>query len=172
MGFIYKLYSTVDDNIYIGSTSYSLKKRFLEHKSLSKVKSYKIYEHFNRINWDNVRIELLEDVPEIGVKITDRANLKKREQHFFKTLRPSLNIREPVDDCSHIFKKSLCKICNGTSICEHRRIKHLCGICNGNKYFCFECDKKLHSKYSLKLHNASDRHKEIYNRMFNECFAA
>ena len=59
---VYKLISDVDDYFYIGSTCSSLTKRLHGHKRKAKIETErKIYKHFNSIEWDNVKIILMNE---------------------------------------------------------------------------------------------------------------
>lgn len=72
--------------------------------------------------------------------------------------------------CQHNRQKAQCLHCGSRSICIHNRRKSSCKDCNGEKYYCYECDESFNSKQSLEVHEKSERHKEIYNAMFEECF--
>ena len=68
---VYKLINLDDNRIYIGSTTRNLNTRFNEHKSFSK--SGKSRCSCNTFNFDNVKMELLEEVNE---------NLKEKELEY------------------------------------------------------------------------------------------
>ena len=60
---IYRLLCN-DGNYYIGGTIEELNVRFNKHKSLSKnINLNKIYIYCNKIGWDNITIELIENYP-------------------------------------------------------------------------------------------------------------
>ena len=86
-GKIYKLTNCVDDRIYIGSTIKSLTRRLGNHRSsASKHGAIKVYEHFNRIGWDNVSVTLIENYP-----CELKADLHKREREVILEMKPMLN---------------------------------------------------------------------------------
>lgn len=60
---IYKLQGN-DGKYYIGSTRNELRKRFAEHKSMSKrFPQRHMYNHFNQLGWDEVKIVLVSNAP-------------------------------------------------------------------------------------------------------------
>ena len=96
--YIYKLISSVDDDIFIGSSCSSPRMRFFEHKTrgnrdLNKIKNP--YKHFNSIGWSNVRLVLIEKYP-----CNSKLELKTRESHWISQLKPKLNIQTPVVELS------------------------------------------------------------------------
>ena len=125
-GKVYKLISSVDGRIYIGSTTVSLSTRLAQHKSTAKKTPTPVYRHFNTIGWDKVRIVLLETVT-----CFNKEQLIQREQHYIDLLKPSLNGRAAYVDCPHGRKHNNCKECHGVSICPHNRQKSSCKICGG-----------------------------------------
>jgi hypothetical protein len=52
-----------DKYYYIGSTITELRYRLNKHKGDAKIKDTYAYKHFNKLGWDNVKIELLEKYP-------------------------------------------------------------------------------------------------------------
>lgn len=85
-GKIYKLVNNCDGKIYVGSTCSTLSKRKGDHKSRSKKSNYKVYQHLNKIGWDNVEIILIE---KYECKCKDE--LHARERHWIDELKPELN---------------------------------------------------------------------------------
>jgi len=73
-GKIYRLLCE-DGHYYIGSTTQALNLRFNTHKTLSKTKKERVYEHIQTIGWDKTIIELLEDCP-----CTTKEELNKKEK--------------------------------------------------------------------------------------------
>lgn len=62
---IYSIRNCIDDDIYIGSTTQSLVKRFSEHKrelNKTKIRKYKLYDKFRELGIDNFYIELVQEV--------------------------------------------------------------------------------------------------------------
>jgi len=129
-GKIYKLYSSDDpDNVYVGSTTQTLKDRFSCHRKDSKRNTHmKIYTHFNSIGWANVSIELIEEVP-----CNSRTELVKREQSYIDLLSATLNSCNAYVNCPHGALHARCVPCNGTGICEHKRVRIFCVDCCGNR---------------------------------------
>jgi hypothetical protein len=126
---VYKLVNDTDDEIYVGSTCGTLRRRKCGHKiSATKHTNRRVYTHLNAIGWDNVRIVLLQSVP-----CANRDELRAAEQHWIDLLRPSLNKNSAVySDCPHERRHYQCKDCNGLGICEHGRPRHRCKPCGGS----------------------------------------
>jgi hypothetical protein len=60
---IYELVNDVDDEVYVGSTTKSLKRRLRGHKKVARIKpNRKLYKHLNAIGWDHVSINLICEV--------------------------------------------------------------------------------------------------------------
>jgi group I intron endonuclease len=86
-GKIYRLVNSVDNEFYVGSTCDALHKRLYNHKAMSKHRpNYCVYQHFNNIGWDNVRIVLVEEYP-----CETKYQLERRERHFIELMKPKLN---------------------------------------------------------------------------------
>ena len=66
-GRIYKILNSIDDEIYVGSTTASLSRRMGKHRSdhrcNEKKQKYKIYTHMTKVGADNFYIELIEAYP-------------------------------------------------------------------------------------------------------------
>ena len=126
---IYKMVNALDDKIYVGSTCGTLRLRKSTHKSASKIKpNRKVYEHFNRIGWENVRIILIETFP-----CDNRDELLRREQYFIDLLQPELNKYSSYVNCPHGRQHSFCITCGGSQMCEHNRQKSQCIPCCGSQ---------------------------------------
>tara|TARA_R110000851_G_scaffold72361_1_gene160368 strand:+ start:176 stop:847 length:672 start_codon:yes stop_codon:yes gene_type:complete len=155
---IYKLVNTVDAEIYVGSTCGTLKLRKSGHKSMSVRKpNRRVYEHLNRVGWNNVRIILIE-----SFSCNNKDELLRREQHFIDELNPSLNIYSSIySNCSHGRNRNMCRDCGGVRLCPHNIQKSKCKLCNGsgicehhiNKSFCVPCGgSQSCSHSSQKIH--------------------
>ena len=139
---VYKLISSVDSKIYIGSTTVSLSTRLAKHKADAKNRPRPVHRHFNTIGWDTVRIILIETV-----NCFNREQLVQREQHYIDLLKPSLNGHSAYVHCPHGRQHHNCKDCGGASICPHNKRHNECKECGGcaicehnkNKSKCKEC---------------------------------
>lgn len=185
-GKIYKLVNTVDDKIYVGSTSMPLSKRKSNHKADAKTRTSYVYQHLNGIGWGNVRIIQIEEF-----KCDNKQQLLTREQHYIDELKPELNRQSAIADCPHGRQQSRCIPCNGVGICVHNRRKNQCIECMGlsicihkrqkircipcggsqicvhkrrksecskcNPYYCESCDKTM-VKRSSRYHNKTMKH--------------
>ena len=90
-GKIYKIYNTITDDIYIGSTTQRLCERMRQHRCDSRSKKQghlRIYKAFKEHGIDNFFIELIEKCP-----CNDKDELRKKEGEYIRLLKPSLNIR-------------------------------------------------------------------------------
>lgn len=88
-GKIYKIYNTINDDIYVGSTTRKLSERMAEHRRrITNVReqNYLIYMAFREHGVDNFYIELIEKCP-----CNDREELMKTEGKYIRSLKPSLN---------------------------------------------------------------------------------
>lgn len=65
LGRVYKLTNSLDDMYYYGSTHNTLEERLKQHISFANngKKLSKMQQHFNKIGWENVSIELVLEVP-------------------------------------------------------------------------------------------------------------
>ena len=90
-GKIYKIFNTVTDDIYIGSTTQLLCNRMKGHRNDSSSKKhshYKLHECFCEHGVANFYIELLEKYP-----CSSKEELFAREGYWIKQEKPTLNIR-------------------------------------------------------------------------------
>jgi group I intron endonuclease len=86
-GKIYLLRNSIDEKIYVGSTTRSLRQRRAEHEHKAKLSLTRIvYAHLNPIGWSNVTIELIEDFP-----CNNRDELQDREKHWIQQRKAALN---------------------------------------------------------------------------------
>lgn len=91
-GKIYRLVNNVDDKEYVGSTTQALHQRKSGHKNDATTKTkQRVYEHLNKIGWDNVFIVLIENYP-----CNNRDELKARERYFIEQRKPVLNTFIPL----------------------------------------------------------------------------
>ena len=190
---VYKLVSSIDNKIYIGSTTQLLSMRLAKHKDDAKNRPYPAHRHFNTIGWDTVRIILIETV-----NCFNREQLNQREQYWIDLLKPSLNKQAAYIHCPHGKEHYYCADCGGAGICHHGRSSYYCvdcggaglcphnkqkrqckdcggaGICQHNKVqstckicnpiHCRCCDITI-GKSTLKQHNQSKKH--IYNFIYS-----
>ena len=87
---IYKLLHKVNhDKFYIGS-SQDIIERFRKHKTCTKNEKFKctLYRELRADGIDNYSLEIIEEIPDSTLM-----ELKEKEQHYIKQLKPSLNMR-------------------------------------------------------------------------------
>ena len=88
-GKIYKIYNTVNDEIYIGSTTRKLSQRMADHRKPYTIKRHEhlpIYKAFIEFGVESFFIELIEKCP-----CHDKDELNKKEGEYIRQLKPSLN---------------------------------------------------------------------------------
>ncbi len=78
---IYKITNDYNDDIYIGSTCDTLIKRFIKHKSKSKIENSILYQKMRDIGVERFRIELIEDYP-----CEDKYQLLQRESFWIREI--------------------------------------------------------------------------------------
>ena len=88
-GKIYKIYNTINDDIYVGSTTLKLCERMTHHRrclnSTSK-KHRSLYKSMSGNGVYNFFIELIEKCP-----CNDKEELLKKEGEYIRALKPTLN---------------------------------------------------------------------------------
>jgi hypothetical protein len=181
---IYKIVNSVNDKIYIGSTTVKLSQRKVKHKSKAKIyPNRKVYQHLNSVGWEHVRIVLIENVT-----CFSKEQLLMREDYYINLLKPSLNSYSAKDTCTHNKRQDRCQDCDGKNICEHNKrqdicrdckgsgicihnkYKHQCKICNVGKHVCDYCNMNFCGKSTLTTHHKSIKHKLRYIEVFKEVF--
>lgn len=61
MGFIYKIINDINDKIYIGQTTRTIKERWKEHLTTNKRQDLPIYRAFNKYGKEHFQIEIIEE---------------------------------------------------------------------------------------------------------------
>ena len=93
-GKIYKIYDAENqDQFYIGSTCDKLCRRITGHRNLSKMpmnKNVRLYQYVNNLEhkWENIKIELIEDV-----KCENIEQLRRAEGKYIREFKAPLNKR-------------------------------------------------------------------------------
>ena len=81
-GKIYKIYNTINDDIYVGSTTLKLCERMRSHRKCLNTEAkqhYPLYKLFSEYGVDTFYIELLEKCP-----CHDIAELRKKEGEYIR----------------------------------------------------------------------------------------
>ena len=92
---VYKIYNTVDSDIYLGSTCCSLAVRMATHRSErnnEKVKHRRLYNKMNELGVKKIHIVLIEEMPECQ----NAEQLHKKERERIEELKPALNYAIPT----------------------------------------------------------------------------
>ena len=92
---VYKIYNTIDSDIYIGSTCCGLASIMSKHRSEinnEKVKHRRLYKKMNELGVENFHIVLVEEMPECQCK----EQLHKKEREKIEELKPALNYAIPT----------------------------------------------------------------------------
>jgi len=89
-GKIYKIYNTINDDIYVGSTTRKLCERMAEHRGRINHKDSHnpLYQSFIEHGVINFYIELLEKCP-----CSDKDELRRKEGEYIRSLKSSMNKR-------------------------------------------------------------------------------
>ena len=91
---IYKIFNSVDDEIYVGSTCCNLSTRMAKHRYRAKEersKNHKLYKKMNEIGQENFSIILLDEFKECQ----NIEQLRKKEREKIEELNPVLNNQVP-----------------------------------------------------------------------------
>ena len=83
-GKIYKIWNSVNNDIYVGSTYSDLCKRMAKHRdalTVEKLQQRSLYKLMAELGKDKFHIELIEDYP-----CDNKEQLRKREGHFIRIL--------------------------------------------------------------------------------------
>jgi hypothetical protein len=132
-GFVYKIVSDSTDNVYIGSTSNTVKKRFGQHKL--DYKRYARGKHsytssFDIIKYGDARIEIL-------AEIYDGEDIKAVEQYYIDNTPNCININRAMkrdeihhcDVCNVDIKLGVCKktgwVVNSNALRHEKSARHL-----------------------------------------------
>ena len=92
---VYKIYNTIDSDIYIGSTCCSLAMRMAKHRGArnnEKVKHRRLYKKMNELGVEHFYIVLIDEIPECQSK----EQLHKKEREKIEELKPALNYAIPT----------------------------------------------------------------------------
>ena len=92
---VYKIYNTIDSDIYIGSTCCSLGMRMAKHRSATKCpkqKHYRLYQKMNDLGVKNFYIVLVDEIPDCQ----NKEQLHKKEREKIEELKPALNYAIPT----------------------------------------------------------------------------
>ena len=127
-GRVYKVTNTIDDLIYVGSTTQTLAQRMTEHRNKAKNgKLKRLYDHMRNVGIPNFKVFLLEQTGPVT-----REGLLALENKYIcelDTVNHGLNERYANVMCEHDRKRSTCKDCGGSEICEHERRRYYCREC-------------------------------------------
>ena len=85
-GKIYKIYNTVNQKIYIGSTTREISERMNQHRTRFNLKYMPLYRAMREIGRDNFFIELIEEL-----KCDERKQLYEREGYWIKHYESTIN---------------------------------------------------------------------------------
>ena len=156
-GKIYKIYEKNNETViaYIGSTIQKIQQRWGGHKSFYKnsLSDYAKYVN-DRGGPKNFKIELIENYP-----CQNATELRAREAHFIKTLKPVCNIlmrSDTVEPEPIIVSRPeyICPKCNRVFGIRRLLTKHLNRIykCDEGDYQCEKCTQRFNSSSNLSQH--------------------
>jgi len=165
-----KIYKIVCDSpyYYIDGTSNSLPKRLSKHKQdAMKYPDRKIYKYFNGINWENVKIILIEEL-----KLNNIDELRREEDIISRShlndpyCLNSRNAFNTEDDNIKLIRK---RDYNRYWSNRDYELKRATDYYNNNhnvKINC--CCGSVISKIQVKRHERTDKHKSFINKDINE----
>ncbi len=158
----------MDDDVYVGSTSSSLAKRFIQHKhDMQRIPSILLYQKFNELGFDKFTIELLEEFP-----YDDKQQLRNREGEYIKklgTLNSSIAGRTQYERGKEYLEKNREHV---NQLKRDRRAKNKEAAREKDKeYYCknaerlnapvlCECGKSISLAHTAR-HNRTKRHLQI-----------
>ena len=165
-GKIYKLVNDVDDEVYIGSTIYTLNDRFCKHKwdatSRENGKS-KLYNHMNNLGYEHFKIDLIEDYP-----CNNKYELEARESELIKkfgTLNIRIEDRTPEErrDKKNEYQKKYREQNKNKIKLYYERNKEMINEKKREKITC-SCGVQI-CKENLSRHQRTPKHKEAIKTM-------
>lgn len=128
-GYIYKIINTLDNLVYIGSTTSDLKTRFNQHVALSwsPWNNQSICKHILQLNAVNFTI----------IELGHFENITLRQLHIEEdkhidaagTLIYGLNVVHATENCVHGFLRDKCSTCKIKYECAHNRPRRNCIHC-------------------------------------------
>ena len=130
-------------DIYIGSTSLSLKRRLEIYRHHSKTCGGRLYTRMKEAgagNWEMISLEV--------VSLCDREEILILENKYIEELKPDLNKNLPVR-----------KDNEGN---RERAREHMIKSLEEKRYYCRTCEKAFHGAWHLKRHLNSLRHSYAY----------
>ena len=91
-GKIYKIVNSVNNKVYIGSTTDSLDQRFWVHQAYAERKpKRRLYQEMNRLGHNKFRIVLIKNFP-----CSSHKALQQEERKYFLKYKPELNTNYPL----------------------------------------------------------------------------
>jgi group I intron endonuclease len=186
---IYKIVNSIDDKIYIGSTTKQrLSSRMGEHRANAKMEKYvnvKLYQHMNAVGIDKFIIQLIELFP-----CTCRDELMARETDLMRELQPALNMNlafnpvkpgyykeyykkhkeQRLDSAYKYIAKNKQKISlrqkqyyenNKAMIKQRQDVKHTCTICNIEILKMTKCRHERSLKHQTLMKNSIDQNNNL-----------
>ncbi len=136
-GCIYAITNSINNKIYIGSTTHDLSKRFAIHKSMAKTKPHlPLYKQMNKLGVQHWTIKLLEYFP-----CSSKAELAQQEDYWMAKCR---SLR-----CS-VLNQNRARRLNQTQINYIER--------TADRYKCQCCGYQSYLKPNLTKHERSIKH--------------
>ena len=130
-------------DVYVGSTSLSLKTRLSEHRSHAKVGNSRLHTRMKGISVYSWKI-----LP-LVICVCDKKEIRTLERNWAELLKPDLNTFSPIDNKVTDAKKELDK-------------KRYLESIESKRYYCEICDKAFGYLGNLKKHLKSSKHFYTY----------
>ena len=130
-------------DVYVGSTSKTLKNRLKDHRHDAGRCNSKLYKRMFEMGIDNWKI-----LP-LLVHICDRKTIQEFERNWIELLSPDLNTYSPLDENPNVNNIEASK-------------RHYRNSIENKTYYCNVCDKAFGKIYALKRHFNSLKHQYAY----------
>jgi hypothetical protein len=164
IGRIYKIFSSSTDKIYIGSTTKTINKRLIEHRTDYKRylnnNNYSNVTSFEIVQYDDAKIELIEEL-----RYTEINELRKKERYFIE-LNWENCVNKNIPSRTRKESGYIYRALNKESMKEWSKIyRELNKEKLAQKFIC-ECGSLLR-KSALTRHNRTKKHINYFNITIN-----
>ena len=159
-GKIYKIYNTINDDIYVGSTTLKLCERMRNHRSCIKNETKKtrpLYKAFIEHGVEHFYIELIEKCP-----CNDIDELRKKEGEYIRLLKPSLN-KQIAGRTKNEYREDNREYLREYEKQNRENNKEYIKAYKATKIKC-ECGCDVTINH-LARHKTSDKHKKLMNEI-------
>ena len=162
VGIVYIMYDPLSQFYYIGSTSKTLQQRRSKHITSAKQKNdIIVYNIFNKIGWDNIKIEALTEI-----SYNKKQELLQLEQQYISSCINDEKCLNSMNSWCALDKKEYIKLyykTNKDKICEMKKKYYL-----ENRHNIIEKVKNYYSANKEIILNYHKKYLEIYKGKIHE----